>query len=215
MLNSSGPLEISDTVLRRAAFTPGGDSMPLNANPSLGYIKQQTEVARITGQLEQSRMMPDLSIGYFSQTMIGTQEVNGSPRSFDAGYRFTGLQAGVTIPLWFGPGVSRARAARMQEKSALSSADYYAGSLRNNLQSLLDEAGKFSASLDYYEQQAIPEASLIIDQATRSYRAGALDYLEYVINLNRALDIRQSYLDALSSYNQTIINIEYITGKIY
>jgi cobalt-zinc-cadmium resistance protein CzcA len=215
LLNSSGPLEISDTVLRRAAFTPGGDSMPLNANPSLGYIKQQTEVARITGQLEQSRMMPDLSIGYFSQTMIGTQEVNGSPRSFDAGYRFTGLQAGVTIPLWFGPGVSRARAARMQEKSALSSADYYAGSLRNNLQSLLDEAGKFSASLDYYEQQAIPEASLIIDQATRSYRAGALDYLEYVINLNRALDIRQSYLDALSSYNQTIINIEYITGKIY
>ncbi len=42
-----------------------------------------------------------------------------------------------------------------------------------------------------------------------------MDYLDYVLNLNRALAIRQSYLDALNSYNQTIISIEYITGKIF
>ena len=42
-----------------------------------------------------------------------------------------------------------------------------------------------------------------------------MDYLDYVLNLNRALDIKQNYLDALNNYNQTIINIEFITGKIY
>ena len=80
---------------------------------------------------------------------------------------------------------------------------------------LLDEYAKFAASIDYYEQQAVPEAGMIIDQATRSYKAGAMDYLEYIITLNRALDIRRNYLEALNSYNQTIISIDYITGKIF
>ena len=48
------------------------------------------------------------------------------------------------------------------------------------------------------KKQAVPEAELIIEQATLSYKAGALDYLEYVLTLNRALAIRQNYLDALN-----------------
>jgi cobalt-zinc-cadmium resistance protein CzcA len=42
-----------------------------------------------------------------------------------------------------------------------------------------------------------------------------MDYLDYVLSLNRALSIRQNYLDALNNYNQTIVQLEYITGKIY
>ena len=71
--------------------------------------------------------------------------------------------------------------------------------LHGNYQSLLDEYNKFSSSVDYYEKQAVPEADLIIEQATRSYKAGALDYLDYVLTLNRALAIRQNYLDALNN----------------
>ena len=72
---------------------------------------------------------------------------------------------------------------------------------------------KYSASVDFYEKQAVPEANTIIDQSTRSYKAGALDYLDYVLSLNRAIEIRQNYLDALNNLNLTLINIEYITGK--
>ena len=79
----------------------------------------------------------------------------------------------------------------------------------------MDEYGKFSNSIDYYEKQAVPEANLIIDQANCSFKAGALDYLEYILSLNRALDIRQKYLDALNQYNQTLISIEFLTGKTF
>jgi heavy metal efflux system protein len=69
--------------------------------------------------------------------------------------------------------------------------------------------------VEYYEKQAVPEAELIIDQATLSYKAGALDYLDYVLTLDRALAIKQNYLEALRSYNQTVISIDFITGKIF
>jgi len=88
-------------------------------------------------------------------------------------------------------------------------------SLSGSYNSLLGEYSKFSNSIDYYEKQAVPEADLIIDQATRSYKAGAMDYLDYILNLSNALGIKQNYLDALNNYNQPIISIDFITGKIY
>jgi cobalt-zinc-cadmium resistance protein CzcA len=215
LLNSVTAIIPSDTILRRLDFTPYGDSAALTANPSLGFFRQQTEVAQITGNLERSRMMPDLNIGYFSQTMVGTQEVNGAAQTFDYGNRFNGLQAGISIPLWFGPGILKTKAAKIQEQAARASEEHFASEMRSNYFSLLDEYSKYSASVSYYEKEAGPEASMIIDQATHSFKAGALDYLDYIITLNRALDIKQSHLDAINNVNQTIINLDYITGKIF
>ena len=41
---------------------------------------------------------------------------------------------------------------------------------------------------------------------------GALDYLEYVFTLNRALVIRQNYIETLNNYNQTVVSLEHIAG---
>lgn len=215
LLNVRMALHPADTVLRRIDFAPIADSSALSANPSVGYINQQVQVSHLEKQLEVSRTLPDFSIGYFSQTLQGEQEVKGVTRSFGPGDRFNGIQAGIAIPLWVAPFASKVKAAKIKEQMASANAEYYTKSLQGNYQSLLDEFEKYRQSIDYYEKQAIPEANLIIEQSTRAYKAGALDYLDYVLSLGRALSIKQNYLDAINSCNQTIINIEFITGKIY
>ncbi len=215
LLNTGIALHPADTVLRRLESVSIPDSSALTANPSLGYMQQQVDVSRLEKNLERSRMMPDFNIGYFSQTIKGTQDVNGVPRTFGSGDRFNGVQAGIAIPLWFAPFTAKTKAAKLKEQVASTNAEYYSKSLTGGYQSLLAEYGKYNNSVVYYEKQAIPEANLIIDQATRSYKAGALDYLDYILTLNRALGIKQNYLDALNNYNQTIISIDFITGKIF
>jgi cobalt-zinc-cadmium resistance protein CzcA len=215
LLNNNTLLKPSENELRRIEAAFLSDSLSVEQNPSLGYIQQQVEVSHIAKKLERSQLLPDINLGYFSQTIIGTQDVNGVSRDFGQGFRFTGVQAGIAVPLWFGSYTSRTKAAKINENIARTDAEYYTKSIAGNYQSLLDEYKKFALAVDYYENQAVPEADLIIEQATRSYRAGAMDYLDYVLNLNRALAIRQNYLNALNSYNQTIISIEYITGKIF
>jgi cobalt-zinc-cadmium resistance protein CzcA len=205
----------ADTTLIRMDYVAESENSPWQANPSLGYIKQQVEMVRLEKKLEQSRALPEFSVGYFSQTMLGTQEVNGLPRTFTAGDRLTGIQAGIAIPLWFSPNISKIKAAKIKEEVAINNADYYKITLAGKYQSLLDDYAKYRSSVDYYEKQAIPEAALIIDQSTRSYKAGALDYLNYVLSLSRALSIKMNYLETLNNYNQTIINIEFITGKLF
>jgi cobalt-zinc-cadmium resistance protein CzcA len=215
ILNSSSIQIPVETDLHRIDISFLTDSLTIGLNPSLGYVQQQVEVSQIEKKLERSQMLPDLNFGYFSQTIIGTQDINGVPRNFGQDFRFSGFQAGISIPLWFTPYTSKAKAAKISENIARNDADYYSKSIAGNYSSLLDEFRKFTSSVDYYEKQAVPEADLIIAQATLSYKAGAMDYLEYVLTLNRALAIRQNYLDALNNCNQTIISIEYITGKTF
>jgi len=43
--------------------------------------------------------------------------------------------------------------------------------------------------------------------------AGNIDYVEYVLNLDKALEIKSNYLQALNDYNQSIIAIDEILGK--
>jgi cobalt-zinc-cadmium resistance protein CzcA len=215
LLNTESAISPADTLLIRAVYLPTADSLLLTGNPSVGYEQQQIEVSHFESNLEQSRMLPDLSIGYFTQTMTGVQEVNGIPRTFGPGDRFTGIQAGIAIPLWFVPHSSKIKAARLKEKFAQTNAENYAKSIWSDYRSLLGDYAKYNNSLNYYEKQAIPEANLIIDQATRSYKAGALDYLDYIQSLTRTLNIKMNYLDALNNYNQTIISIDFITGKIF
>jgi len=215
ILNTSSTIIPEDTVLTRIIFIPASDSMAIAQNPSLGYMKQQIEISLKEKRLEQSRLLPDLNFGYFSQTMIGTQEVDGISSTFGAGDRFTGIQAGIAVPLWFVPYTSRIKAARINEDKASTNAEYFAKSLLGSYRNLLDEYNKFLGSVNYYEKQATPEADIIIHQSELSYKAGAMDYLDYVMSLNRALDIKQNYLEALNSYNQTIINIEFLMGKTF
>jgi heavy metal efflux system protein len=215
LLNSRSLLIPSETALRRIDFEFSTDTASVRLNPNVGYIQQQVEVSQIEKKLERSQSLPDINIGYFSQTMIGTQEVQSVPRTFGQGFRFTGIQAGISIPIWFPPYASRAKAARIHEEIARSDAEYYTKSIDGNLRTLIDEYHKFSASAEYYEKEALPEADLIIGHAIMSYKSGALDYIEYVLSVSRAIDTKQSCLDALNNCNQTIISIDYITGKIF
>ncbi len=215
MNTSSFPVPFEQRLIKMDFSIQPIDSLTMIQNPSLGYAHQQVEVSGIEKKLERSQMLPDFNVGVFNQTMSGSQEVNGLTRNFGNEFAFSGIQAGISIPIWLAPFKARTKAAAITETIARIDAESYSKNMEGNYSALLDEFAKYSASVDYYEKQAVPEAEIIIDQATRSYKGGALDYIDYVVMLNRALTIKQNYLDALNNYNHTIISIEYITGKIF
>jgi cobalt-zinc-cadmium resistance protein CzcA len=215
LMNSEDVFLPVDTVLQKNLLSTSFDSSQLRSNPLIEWSLQQAELSRLEKKIEKSRILPDISIGYFSQTMLGVQEVNGVPKTFGTDDRFTGFQAGLSIPIWFAPYSSKAKSAELRQKAAMANAENDSKMLQGNFKALLDEYERYSRSIDYYERQAVPEASMIIEQATRSYKAGELDYLEYIQNLDHALTIKEASLEALNNLNQTVCKIESLTGKIF
>jgi cobalt-zinc-cadmium resistance protein CzcA len=209
---SAETIRIADTLLRKIDYLPVTDKVRLEANPALGYAEQQTAVSAVNRNLEVSKLLPEFSFGYTSQTMLGTEGSAG--KIYGSADRFSGIKAGVSIPLWFGASSAKIKAARVAEKASRANVDAVRLSLESSYRNLLLEYEKYAGSVDFYEKQAVKEADLIIDQATAAYKGGAMEYSDYIQSLSRALTIRQNYLDALNNYNQTVVEIEQITGKI-
>jgi cobalt-zinc-cadmium resistance protein CzcA len=214
LLNIKQNFDIADTVLIKLTLAGVSDSAALLGNPSLAMYNQQAEIARMELKVEKAKVLPDLKVGYFSQSIIGNQEVNGELRTFSASDRFTGMQAGIAIPLWIFSHSSVIKASKINHRIAQTEAEYAKTALSGEFEGLMQEYNKYKSSIDYYEKQALPQTELIINQSTKSYKAGAMDYLEYIQSLSRALAIKSNYLDALNQYNQSIIALEYLMGKV-
>ena len=213
LMNVQQPVSIADTMLRKIEVTLVADSSALAGNPELASYNQQVEIARANTGIEKAKMMPDIELGYFNKSFIGDAELNGQVQHLTSADRFTGVQGGISIPILFGAQSSRIKASRIREKIAFSDAEVYKSALLNEFHTQYQEFIKNKSSVEYYEKSAIPNAEHIIAQATKSYRAGALDYIDYIQSVTHALEVKRTYLETLNEYNQAVINLEFIIGK--
>ncbi len=185
----------------------------LESNPQLQYSQQQIKITEQEKRVERNRLMPDFTVGYFNQTLIGYQNTTGTDTFYGKSNRFQGFSVGLAIPLWFAPQLARAKAASFMEESTRQSADYFRTTITSEYEQALRELDKNQASLIYYESSALKNADLILTQARKAYKGGEIGYVEYLQSLRSAITIKTNYLQALNQYNLSVIKIEYLTGK--
>lgn len=188
------------------------DSLLLTNNPSLQYMNQQIEVAGSLKKLEAARFAPDIVVGAFSQTLIGTAHTETGVIATNSD-RFTGFQVGLAIPLWFGPHLSRVRAAQFNKQAAESNYAYFRQTLESQQQQALNQYEAARNSLTYYKSSALVNAELILTQSQVAFQGGEITYTEYLIALRSAVSVNENYLTTLWDYNKSIIYIEYLSGN--
>ena len=207
LLNDTSGLAFNpDTIMEY-----GGMDMTVDSNPILARMELEKQVAEAQKSVESAKMLPHLSVGYFNQSLIGIPAENGNIST--SSDRYDGINAGIGIPLFFGAQKAEIRKATLKGKIAESDAIYTHQILEGAYKKQLLEIEKFRGSVNYYKNIAIPQADLIIDNATKSFKGGAIDYIEYFQNLNQALVIKQNYLETLNSYNQSLIQFDYLIGR--
>jgi len=212
ILNEKEDITIAELSPAKLNLTLSSDSSALTKNPSLALLRQQIEISRRETRVERAKLYPDFNIGYFSQSIIGYQETNGESHYYSSSDRFTGLQAGVRIPLWFSSQAAKIQAAKISENIAKNNLEYSQNEMNNRLTEQYEAYQKYKTSLDFYEKTALPQSELIIKQAGKSYFGGSINYMEYIQNIEKALEIECDYLENLNNYNQAIIAIEYLIG---
>jgi cobalt-zinc-cadmium resistance protein CzcA len=192
---------------------PPDEASPFLQNPQLDFLKQQVVVSGQFKRVERNRIMPDIIVGYFNQSLTGVQNINGVDQYFGSDKRFQGFQVGLGIPLWFSPHIARAKAAAFQEEASRKNAEYFETTLKGAFEQAAQEFDKNQTSLNYYETSALKNADLILKQARKAYHGGEIGYIEYLQSIRSALLIKSNYLLSLNLYNQSIIKIEFLLGK--
>ena len=213
LLNSDVLPLVDEEAAQELSFDGVLDTAAIQSNPALAVSRQQVVVAADQKKVESAKAGPDILIGAFSQTLIGAVDTeSGSARLATSGDRFTGLQAGLSIPLWFAPHQGRVKAAEFNRKASERSYNYYQKQLVGEYQQAYENYLKNRSSLQYYKESALPNAELIIKQAQLAFQNGEAGYAEYLLGVQRAITVKEGYIATLNDYNQSIIYLTFLSG---
>ncbi len=199
LLNTTDNIEPAEGKMIRLEPNFIQDSLNMN-NPYIAYIRQYTTVQASIVKNENSKYLPDFSIGYFNQSI---DKVNG----------FEGLQIGMSLPLWAWSQSAKVKAARIEMDKAQNHLDSEIMKTELELGNQFRQLEKYSNILEYYENKALKQAKLILEHSLKSFKTGNISYIEYASASTEAFDIKIEYLKAINNYNQTIIRINYLIGN--
>ena len=83
--------------------------------------------------------------------------------------------------------------------------------LNSEYNQLIQQMNKHQEALSYYENEGKDLAEEIIKTANLSYTNGEIDFFEYIQSLENSYNIILSYYENLNAYNQTVLQINYLT----
>ncbi|GAA4441474.1 CusA/CzcA family heavy metal efflux RND transporter [Pontibacter saemangeumensis] len=195
----------ADTALSRLPL-PVLSAEVLEQNPQLRLAQQQVAVQQAETELQRAKLLPDLRLGYTNRT-IAAGGGRDNIQEFEPAHE---VSFGVAIQLWVKPYKNRIAAAKLQAQVAQQNLQHVENELEAEAKAAFQQALKLQSSLDYYESTALPQAQLIISQATKAYRAGEIDYQDYILSLDRALTIQANYIEALYGYDKAVIELHFI-----
>jgi heavy metal efflux system protein len=181
-------------------------------NPRSQLRSLETTIASKEKEIESSRVLPDITIGYFNQTLVGYQNVNGSEVFFGRDKRFDGFQLGLAIPLFYGAYSSAVRAATYKAKVSTEKEKALDIELRQEYKRQYSMLQKNINSLAYYRTSALANAELLRQHSAIAFEKGETDYRSFLLNLQMALEIEEEYVRTIYEYNQNVISIRHLNG---
>jgi cobalt-zinc-cadmium resistance protein CzcA len=99
------------------------DTTLIANNPSLKVLYQQAVIAEQNKKLETASTLPDFNVGYFNQSLIGVQNINGADVNFDGSKRFQGFNVGISIPITFFSNTSKIKSLDYKQQALQKEAD--------------------------------------------------------------------------------------------
>lgn len=181
-------LQISQEIIRK--------------HPELEYLNQQIAISKAEAQLERSRLLPDVLVGYTNQSM---KNINNN--------RFNTVQIGVGIPL-FTKG-QRALAKAAKAKVAISENQYQRKEmeLKTRLSQQMNNYTSQMKIVENYEQKQLPKSETLLKAAEKQMEAGEIDYLDWIILTNQAVKTKVDYIDSIEKLNETTSELNFLLSK--
>ena len=189
------------------------DTSLIANNPSLKLLYQQAIIAEQNKKVETASTLPDFSVGYFNQSLIGTQTVNGTDVFYGANDRFDGFSVGVSIPLTFFSNTSKIKSMDYKYQALQKETESEKLNLQTQLQNAFQLYNQYLSQYNYFITIALPNVETIISTASLGFNSGDIGYIEYLSALQTATDIQLTYLQTVNQLNQAVVNINFLISK--
>jgi len=212
-LNTNEQIVPKESELAKLPDAIIADTSALQSNPVIQYYNQKLNVNAAQVKLEKSKLLPDFNVGYFHQLLIKGFDPAKINRDYFNGTRIAGFQVGVGVPLFFGSQRAKIKAVQINNTLIETEKQQTFQYLQSNYAIQYNEYLKAKEGLQYYEATGLKQADDIFRISNTAYTKGEIGYMEYIQNLQTAINTRLQYADAVNQFNQSIILLNYLKGN--
>ncbi|HNX78908.1 MAG TPA: TolC family protein [Prolixibacteraceae bacterium] len=192
-MNGGIPLELKDTLFPAAVIPADFEAWYSQAegrHPQLQWLQQESELSRKEIGLATSLALPGFNAGYMSEKITGEQ--------------FSGITAGITIPLWAGK--NQVKQARLKNLAAVEAGAAGKISIKHELRAKYDQAVELRSILEDYRNNL-----LTLDNSAMALKAlelGDISLIEYLMELSIWYNSRAKALDLERELHKVMAELE-------
>ena len=183
------------------------DSNLIKQNPLFKWSASRIIVAQKQLQVQKSKLLPDLTMGYYNVSFKG---IGADNNVYTTANRFSSIQLGVAVPLF--SKTIRSNIAMAKTNSAIANKEMQSNlfALKSKYEQLNNAILKDEEIVKYFESTELLNSEKIYQAANLQFSLGEINYLDFVLLVNQSLDIRSKYLDAVQILNEDKISLNYL-----
>ena len=193
LLNWNGPLVLQASELN---LTQEEEDL----HPHLAWYQANQELAANQLKVEKRSLLPEIVLDYSRGT-------NPSPNATI----YPAFQAGVGIPLFFGSQSAKVKAGKLYQEQIGLESQAFSQKLETRKESLQKSLAQSLKVIEFYENEGKVLSEQILDNASKSYKEGEIDFLQYVQLLENSSSLTLQYLESKLSYELNLLEIQYLT----
>jgi len=170
----------------------------------VGIDKGDTKVS-----LARFQNLPDFKVGLF-YAGIGQPDVAMPPE--DAGRDAVGIQAGISIPLWFGRNNSRVDKAMAEKSAARAEKQMRVNAVRTRIRTLYFKARNAQRVINLYASDLLPQAARAMETAEVWYREGQSSFTDFIEAQSVWYNFQLALARAKADYGINLARLERMAG---
>jgi cobalt-zinc-cadmium resistance protein CzcA len=211
LLNTKLSYAPSESIIKVKRFTDQekADTSFIKKLPLLQLFEIQKQNALINTKIQRAALLPEFILLYNNMTMKGFGSDN---KFYDGSNRFQSVQLGVGIPFFNKAQRARINSSKLTEQ--IANENYWL-TMKEQVKQFaiyIDAYLQLNNAINYYENTALINADQIISSANKKFTQGEINYIEWNLLLNQSMNIQMEYFDVLRQYNQTIIQLNYLSN---
>lgn len=207
LLNASNKYE-PELLPNKLNFTSSIEAKSFSNHLQIQVLQHQELSAQQQLKLQRAKLLPSLTLSFASMSMQG---VGADNKYYSKTTHFNALQVGLALPIFYG--AQRAQIKAAQKMHHVTQLKMYQANetIKNEYAVLLTKFQAKQQALNYYETIALPNSHQIIASANLQLTKGEINFIEFSLLINQAIEMQSKYSDAVNEYNQTIIQLNYLT----
>jgi cobalt-zinc-cadmium resistance protein CzcA len=191
------------------------DTVGLREHPAIISKMLEWKAAQANTQMEKAQNNVEWQVGFNNMSVTGWHATGSqaNEKFYDLGNRFWSGFVGLNIPIFTKGLKARVESAGVQEKIAEKMVATEWQQLNIQYTQAITEWQGLSERLRQYQREIKPKVDLLLETAQRRYASGGIDYLEWNLALQQAIQAGLQEIELQKLIEDKVIDLQYFNAN--